>query len=1392
MAILSKGTTFSDGDQLTSDSLNNLVDNSTFASDAVDDSTTQLSSGKIIVKDLGVSTGKLAASAVTTAKIADSNVTKAKIENLADYKVLGNVSGGAAAPAEVAILDEDNMSSNSATSLATQQSIKAYVDTQLTAEDLDFAGDSGSSSVDLDGQTFTIAGATGLDTAASGQTLTVSLDLNELATETSIAQDDFLAMVDNTDSGNGKITFSNLEDQIFGNVSGSVAIAAGGAATVSAVTVADESSDTTCFPLFATAATGSLGPKSGSNLTFNSSTGLLTATTLSGILANGVTGTTQSSGDNSTKVATTAYVDAQVATSDALSEVLAVGNTTGSTNIVVSNGQSITTNTIAETTSASGVTVDSLLIKDGGITAAGTSTFAGQTISNLGTVTTANIDGGSIDGTAIGANSASTGVFTTVTASGEIDGGSLDISGDADIDGTLEADAITIGGTAIGSLFSPLAGGSDIVTTGALNSGSITSGFGNIDIGSSNLTATGTISLGSTSFNDNNITNVGSIALDTITNDGTDVTIDSSGDIILDADGAQVRIKDAGTERFIFNTGTAAELDVIGNSFTIHANTSNASMIFKGNDGGVSINALTFDMSAAGAATFNDKIIATELEISGDVDVDGTLETDALSIAGTTVTSTAAELNYLDITTLGTSEASKAVTVDSNGDLLVPDSDKFKFGTGSDMQVYHDGTNSYIANSTGELKLATETSGIAIAIGHSTSEATFGDNVTITGDLTVNGTTTTVNTTNLTVTDPLVKFGEGYTGSAFDEGFIVTRGDGSSSNTANKGFIWDETADEFAAIACNTEDGTTAGNVTINSYADLQVGKLTGGSLDISGAIDVLGTTNLDVVDIDGAVDMAANLTVNGDLILKGGGSGSIVVNDEDSSLCPTMTFLRNGGGTTTNDFIKFENSGGEVATINAAGGAFFSGNLDVDGTTNLDAVDIDGAVQIDSTLTVGVNDTGHDVKFFGATSGAYMHWDESTDDLILGGAARLGIGTTSPGAKLSVKDGNIGIDGSNSPQQFYGAGGNIAGTDTSGGVLTVVGHSPNATGDLSAPPYNGSNFIGAAGLMARGFSESGQYRGSLEFFTKTASAANATSRMLISHDGDVGIGTATPAHKLQVSEASTDFAALITNSTSSGNGLKINAGDNSGDRVIELNDKDGTSRMQVTALGSLSLTTDGSTNTSSAIVINSSGTNFESDGGMIRLLHPSTGSGALTGGFFMKFNANSADKLTVKGNGDLAIAGALSKGSGSFKIPHPLESKKDTHNLVHSFLEGPQADLLYRGRVDLVDGVASVNIDEASDMTDGTFVILCRDIQSFTTNESGWTAVRSSVDGNILTIEAQDNTCTDSISWMVVGERQDQHMYDTEWTDENGKVVVEPLIPEPIPEPEEELTEEE
>ena len=71
----------------------------------------------------------------------------------------------------------------------------------------------------------------------------------------------------------------------------------------------------------------------------------------------------------------------------------------------------------------------------------------------------------------------------------------------------------------------------------------------------------------------------------------------------------------------------------------------------------------------------------------------------------------------------------------------LPDNEKYVAGTGDDLQIYHDGSNSYIANAVGALKVATETSGIAVTIGHTTSEVTFGDNVTVTGNLTIGGTT---------------------------------------------------------------------------------------------------------------------------------------------------------------------------------------------------------------------------------------------------------------------------------------------------------------------------------------------------------------------------------------------------------------------------------------------------------------------------------------------------------------------------------------------------------------------------------------------------------------------------------------------------------------------------
>ena len=74
------------------------------------------------------------------------------------------------------------------------------------------------------------------------------------------------------------------------------------------------------------------------------------------------------------------------------------------------------------------------------------------------------------------------------------------------------------------------------------------------------------------------------------------------------------------------------------------------------------------------------------------------------------------------------------IAVSANDDITFTDSSKSIYGAGSDLQIYHDGTNSFITNSQGALKIATETSGIAVNIGHTTSTVAIGDNLTVAGN----------------------------------------------------------------------------------------------------------------------------------------------------------------------------------------------------------------------------------------------------------------------------------------------------------------------------------------------------------------------------------------------------------------------------------------------------------------------------------------------------------------------------------------------------------------------------------------------------------------------------------------------------------------------------------
>jgi len=125
---------------------------------------------------------------------------------------------------------------------------------------------------------------------------------------------------------------------------------------------------------------------------------------------------------------------------------------------------------------------------------------------------------------------------------------------------------------------------------------------------------------------------------------------------------------------------------------------------------------------------------------------------------------------------------------------------------------------------------------------------------------------------------------------------------------------------------------------------------------------------------------------------------GSVTVTGDtslDGKLVVTGNTVMNG--TLSASSVNVGNGAGSVsaATITASGeidgGSLdIEGDADINGTTNLDAVDIDGNVQLDGTLTVGVNDTGYDVKFFGASDGKYLHWDEDEDELILGSSTQL------------------------------------------------------------------------------------------------------------------------------------------------------------------------------------------------------------------------------------------------------------------------------------------------------------------------------------------------------------------------------------------------------------------
>jgi hypothetical protein len=140
MSVINKGTSFSNGEQLTAKKINDMVDLATFDQSATDSaSTTVNSSSQIIVRDGGISAAKLATDSVETVKILDSTsktdgVTLPKIQFIDTAKVLGRTTAEAGNVEELDFKTETDMASDSDTAVASQKSIKAYADAAPKAQ----------------------------------------------------------------------------------------------------------------------------------------------------------------------------------------------------------------------------------------------------------------------------------------------------------------------------------------------------------------------------------------------------------------------------------------------------------------------------------------------------------------------------------------------------------------------------------------------------------------------------------------------------------------------------------------------------------------------------------------------------------------------------------------------------------------------------------------------------------------------------------------------------------------------------------------------------------------------------------------------------------------------------------------------------------------------------------------------------------------------------------------------------------------------------------------------------------------------------------------------------------------------------------------------------------
>ena len=502
--------------------------------------------------------------------------------------------------------------------LATQGAIKTYVDTQVAAGDTTLAntkiwiGGSGGAKAEyaLSGDvTMTNAGVVTIeDEAIETDMLNDNIISGQTALASGVADTDELLI---SDGG----TIKRVDVSVLAS-NGSFA-----SGTPTAITVADESSDTTCFPLFATAATGDLGPKTGTNLTFDSADGILTATSFVGNITGNVTGSLILDGNTISGIDDSGEFtddDNHIMTSAGVADKIE-----GYSYITASSSDTLTNKTIA----ASQVTEISNL------TAA-----EGEQLENIDSTTISATQWGYL-GAASGAitntdTDVSNANLLTRLAALESSGG----SGDENITiGTDSGDTIVITGnlqvsgttTTVNSTTVNL-NDHNIVLDSGNGTSAVVNGAGITLEGGSGDDATFTYSTTGPQFEMKLGSSYEDLQIAKLTATELDISGDADIDGTLEADAITV----GGTALNTVIAGVTVSNATLAATTTVTDSSANTDfpIVFHNESNGL--------LDDTGAFEYNPStgtLVVANLDIGTDVDVDVTLETDALTVGGTTI-----------------------------------------------------------------------------------------------------------------------------------------------------------------------------------------------------------------------------------------------------------------------------------------------------------------------------------------------------------------------------------------------------------------------------------------------------------------------------------------------------------------------------------------------------------------------------------------------------------------------------------------------------------------------------------------------------------------------------------------------------------------------------------